>query len=161
MRKILLSLAILGSLLNFNSVVFACTSSSECQPTQRCDSFGTCVRGSESTTTGVQQPNIGGVQQPNVGGVQQPLTNGLNITPPAGLPTNIGELFNNVISFILLLVIPIATIMVLYSGWLFLVGGDDNIKKAKQNLWWIFIGLVVIAISSSLPNVIQSILLGN
>ena len=55
-------------------------------------------------------------------------------------------LVDNVIDFLIFtLAIPIATIIIMYAGWIFLTKGasPDAIKKAKGMMWNVLIGLSI------------------
>lgn len=74
---------------------------------------------------------------------------GDNVAKSAGLPTNSGgpvAIISNVIAFVLGFLGMVATIMILYAGYLWMSAGgsEDNIKKAKKILEAGVIGLVII-----------------
>ena len=82
------------------------------------------------------------------------------ICNPLGQDATITTLIDKIINFFLFLAGPIAVIMVVYAGFLFITGGDkpDNIKQAKQTLMWVVIGLIVLILSKSVVGFVNSVL---
>lgn len=58
----------------------------------------------------------------------------------------------NIVNFLLSLLIPVATIAVIFAGFQYLTsaGNPDMMQKAKTNLLWIVIGLITIIVAKSL-----------
>ena len=56
------------------------------------------------------------------------------------------ELIEDITVIILDVGIPLAAIMLIYSGFLFVTAGgnEEKLKKAKQNFYWAIIGAAVI-----------------
>jgi len=59
---------------------------------------------------------------------------------------------DNIVDFLLALAGPIAILMLVYAGYLFVVGGtnENNIKKAKQIILWSVVGIAVLVLSKSI-----------
>ncbi len=89
------------------------------------------------------------------GGGQEPL-----ITPPAGLPTDVCALLNNLTDFALKLAIVVTPFFVLWAAWLFIsAGGNENqITTARRILFYVIVGFVVVLLSRGLVLVIQDVL---
>ena len=62
--------------------------------------------------------------------------------------------------FIFSLALPVAIIMILYGGFLYMTAGgsEDKIKKAHQALLWALIGLAIVLAGKGLVRVICSAL---
>jgi len=93
------------------------------------------------------------------------------VGPPMGsatLPnfigyTSISALIAAIANFLITyIVMPFAVIMIIYSGLLFVTAGgnEEKIKKAKRNLSWTLLGVVIILSANVLITYIQSLLSG-
>lgn len=73
---------------------------------------------------------------------------------------DITVLIDRVINFFLYLAGPIAVLMTVYAGYLFITGGNkpEEIKKAKQTLLWVVIGVIVLILSKSAVVFVNSFL---
>ncbi|MDD5590286.1 MAG: pilin [Candidatus Portnoybacteria bacterium] len=62
--------------------------------------------------------------------------------------------------WIRLIAIPIASIMILYAGFLFMTSGgnEEKVKTAKRTLLWTVIGIAIIIIGSGFITLIKDIL---
>jgi hypothetical protein len=62
--------------------------------------------------------------------------------------------------WIYLISIPLASIMILYAGFLFMTSGgnEERIKTAKRTLLWTVVGIVIIIIGSGFISLIKDIL---
>lgn len=73
------------------------------------------------------------------------------------------KLIEDITQIILDVGLPLAAIMIIYSGFLFVTAGgsDEKLKKAKQNFYWAIIGAAVIigarVIASAVVNFAQSL----
>ena len=87
----------------------------------------------------------------------EPIT--VEIRPPGGYETLI-DLVKAIGRFLLQIAIPIAVIIIIWAGLLFLTsqGNKDQIAKAKKALLYAGIGLVIILIGQGFVTLIQSIL---
>lgn len=81
------------------------------------------------------------------------------ITNPLGV-TNLEDIITKVSSAILNLAIPVAVVMYLYAGFLFLTAGakPGNIETAKKVMLYTTIGLAVIYIGGGFVSLIKSVL---
>ena len=89
--------------------------------------------------TGLEDPVFtGGTDIPTGGGV-------LPVLEPV-------DVFNSLIVKGLLLLGGIATIMIIYGGYLILFGGEneDNYKKGKKIVTYAVVGIIVIALAASI-----------
>ena len=89
-----------------------------------------------------------------------------DLTPPAISPPDInlsGDIFDilaNIASFITRIALPLAGIMILWAGFLFLTSGGvpEKIKLAQKTLIYTVVGYIIILVSSSLMNLIRNLL---
>lgn len=87
----------------------------------------------------------------------------LCIQPPAGLPTDVTTLINNIIKFLTNdLLPPIIILVVLWSAFQFLTAGGDpkKINAAKQTLLYAIIGTVILLIGEGIVLIIKGFLFG-
>lgn len=115
-----------------------------------------------SNTLIVPIPVRGGVgQQPPVVGQQpgQSVSVSFNIENPIQSESLI-DLAKAIGRFLFQIAIPIAVIVIIYSGILFLTSGGnkEKITKARQALWYAIIGLAIILIGQGFFTLIKSIL---
>ena len=84
---------------------------------------------------------------------------GVNIVNPIGVST-FPELFDKIATFLLEIGGSIATLMILYSAFLFMTGGGDpeKIKRAKTSLLYALIGLAILLSAKGLTLVVKDIL---
>ncbi|GEM_PF-4830489 len=70
------------------------------------------------------------------------------------------DLIGKILDFIFTLSFPVAAVMVMVAGFLFVTGGGDPIKlkKAKDILLWTAIGFGIILVSKGFPFLIKDIL---
>ncbi|MBI3458854.1 hypothetical protein HY061_01160 [Candidatus Azambacteria bacterium] len=70
------------------------------------------------------------------------------------------DLANTIAFFMLKVASPIAIIMVIWSGLLFMTSGGDEtkVKSAKDTLLWTIVAIVVIALSFSVTSILNSLL---
>jgi prepilin signal peptidase PulO-like enzyme (type II secretory pathway) len=75
-------------------------------------------------------------------------------------PSSIQELFTSIGQFLFALLIPLATLAIIWSGVMLITAGgnEDRVKKGRAWLLWAIIGLAVGLIGYGLVNLIQSIL---
>ena len=73
------------------------------------------------------------------------------------------QLIEDITQIILTVGLPVAAIMLIYSGFLFVTarGNEEQLKKAKQNFFWAIIGAAVIigarVIAGAVVNFAQSL----
>jgi zinc transporter ZupT len=92
-----------------------------------------------------------------------PAGTGYQITNPLG-SNNLDEILQRLASALIDLAIPVAAVMYLYAGFLWLTAGakSENYTKAKTVFKYTTIGLVVIFIGGGFVDLIRSVLnLGN
>lgn len=102
----------------------------------------------------------------------QPASNpGGGVGPPIGnatLPnfigyTSVSALIVAIANFLVTYIfMPFAVLMIIYSGILFVTAGgnEEKIKRAKRNLSWTLLGVVIILSANVLITYIQSLLSG-
>ena len=75
-------------------------------------------------------------------------------------PSSIQELFTSIAQFLFGLLIPLATLAIIWSGVMLITAGgnEDRVKKGRAWLLWAVIGLAVGLIGYGLVNLLQSIL---
>lgn len=83
----------------------------------------------------------------------------VEIPNPVGATTFAG-LIGQIVDFLILVIIPIATIMILYAGLLFMTSGGsvEKVQKAKQTLTWAVVGIAILLISRGITSIIASFL---
>ncbi|MFC1595142.1 pilin [Patescibacteria group bacterium] len=56
------------------------------------------------------------------------------------------ELIDDIMSWVIMIALPIASIMIIYAGFLFVTskGNEEKLKKAKSVLLWAIIGTAVV-----------------
>ena len=82
------------------------------------------------------------------------------ICNPLGEGANIDVLIDRIINFLLYLASPLAVVMIVYAGFLFMTGGDkpEQVKKAKQTLLWTVVGVVILILAKSVTVFVKSFL---
>ncbi len=82
------------------------------------------------------------------------------ICNPLGDDATITVLIDRIINFLLYLAAPIAVLMTVYAGFLFITRGDkpEEIKKASKMLLYIVIGVIVLILSKSVVGFVNSFL---
>lgn len=82
------------------------------------------------------------------------------ICDPLNSNGDITVLIDRIINFLLLLAGPIAVLMTVYAGFLFITRGDkpEEIKKASKMLLYIVIGVIVLILSKSVVGFVNSFL---
>ena len=83
------------------------------------------------------------------------------IIPPASiLPTTIPGLVDNILTWLLTFAGAFAVLAVIYSGFMYITAGSDSdqAEKAKKNLTWAIIGVVLVAMSVLIVSQINRIL---
>ncbi len=83
-------------------------------------------------------------------------------TPPNEViadPINAGsiqEIADRIINFLLLLAAPIAVIMMVYAGYLFVTAADnkDQVSKARKTILYALVGIAVLALSKAMVNIV-------
>lgn len=97
----------------------------------------------------IMQPIL--AQQGSTGKYEIP--NPINTDSFEGLVKKIAEWFYKIM-------VPLAAIMVLYAGFLFLTSGGDEekIKKAKKAITYTIVGVAIIVIGAGFITLIKSIL---
>lgn len=80
--------------------------------------------------------------------------------PLRGGPNNIFEIINIITRWILQLSIPIAVLAILWAGFLYLTAGANvnNVKKARDVLWYTVIGLAIIFVGRGFITLIYSVI---
>lgn len=97
--------------------------------------------------------------QNNQNNAPQTATKSFSFNPPTGSKT-ISDLINGVLSWAIKIVIPIATLVIIFAGFTLLTSrGDPNrIKLGKSMLTWAIVGLAVILIGKGFITLIKSII---
>lgn len=99
-------------------------------------------------------PKIGladltGGQQSDDITIQNPLT-----------ANSIPEVLDAIINFLLTLAAPIAVIMTIFAGYLFLIAGDnqEKVKTARKTLLYVVIGVAILILSKGIVSLAKSFL---
>lgn len=82
-------------------------------------------------------------------------------TYPNPLGTNsIIELIARILRFVYAIAIPLAVIMIIYSGILFLTAGgkEAQVTKARKTIIWVIVGIAIILIGRGIITLIKDIL---
>lgn len=82
--------------------------------------------------------------------VQSPV----NITSTTDLVNVIGKMA----TFAATVLIALTILLVIYAGYLYMTGTEDNIKKAKTQLIYIAVGVALILVSASIPPLVRALL---
>ncbi len=85
---------------------------------------------------------------------------GLPIQPPPGIPTDVNQLINNITTWLLTIVAPIAALMILYGAFLILTaaGSSERYESGKKTILYAVIGLVIVIISKALVSIVTQVL---
>lgn len=72
------------------------------------------------------------------------------------------ELVNNIAGFVFKIATPLATLVFLWGGFLFMFSGGDEQKvtKAKQLMLWAAIGLIICLIGTGFTSILKELLEG-
>lgn len=70
---------------------------------------------------------------------------------------------NRIIDFLLLIAWPIAIVMTIWAGFLFITAGDseEKVKKARTMLLYIVIGIAILIFSKGIISLVTNIITGN
>ena len=73
---------------------------------------------------------------------------------------SITGILDKVVDFLLTLAAPIAVVMTIYAGYLFLTAGDkqEQVKTARQTLLYVVIGVAVLILSKGIVSLVNSFL---
>ncbi len=87
---------------------------------------------------------------------------GLSIQPPPGIPTDINQLINNIVTWLLTIVAPLAALIIIYGAFLILTAADnpERYERGKKAILYAVIGLVIVIISKALVAIITQVLGG-
>jgi len=81
-----------------------------------------------------------------------PADNPANIATATAGEGSFRAIARKIVNFILYFLGLIATVMVIYGGFLYITSGGDDTEKAKKVLMYAAIGIVVVLISFALVN---------
>jgi len=72
------------------------------------------------------------------------------------------KLVNNIANWVFLLASPLAFLIFMWGGFLFMVSGgnEEKVTKAKQLMFWAAIGLMVCLIGTGLTSILKQLLGG-
>ncbi|MCS7200918.1 MAG: pilin [Patescibacteria group bacterium] len=92
--------------------------------------------------------NLSYAQQQQVGKPEQLTTvtvpdKFLGCDPGQDLTVCVAKIFSQILSLLLFAAIILATIWVVYAGIVYIVGSEDSKKKAKNNIIYAAVGLVI------------------
>ena len=82
----------------------------------------------------------------------QPSDSPTNITGATGGQSSFRTMLRQIIEFFLYFLGLVATIMVIYGGFLYITSGGEDTEKAKKVLMYSAIGILVILVSFALVN---------
>jgi len=87
-------------------------------------------------------------------------SSGKTLPNPLGEGTTIYSLLSRIMTYLLELAIPVATVMILYGAFQILTAGDDSKKyeSGKDTIKWTVIGFVIILLASGIPSLISELL---
>lgn len=70
------------------------------------------------------------------------------------------DIIQRILTFLLQVAVPLATLVVLWAGFLFMTAGgsEERIKTAKRALWSAVVGIGILLLATGIVNVIKSIL---
>ncbi|HOW12902.1 MAG TPA: pilin [Candidatus Pacearchaeota archaeon] len=70
------------------------------------------------------------------------------------------DLINHIITFLLWIAVPVASLMIIIAAFIMLTGGGnpEKIKQAKNMIIWALVGLIIIFLSIALVNFLKAIL---
>ncbi len=73
---------------------------------------------------------------------------------------SVTALADKIVDFIIFLAAPIAVLMTVYAGYLFITAADkqEQVKKARQTLLWVVVGVIVLILSKSAVVFVNSFL---
>ncbi len=99
----------------------------------------------------------GNTGSPGVSGNTQ--SPGIGITNPLQAK-DLTELLNNIINFLLTLAAPIAVIMMIYAGYLFITASDneEKVKTARKTMLYVVIGIAILILSKGVVTLVSSFL---
>ena len=85
---------------------------------------------------------------------KNPLEKGINVS-------NIPDLLLALVDFVLLIGVPIIVVCIIYSGFLFVTGGDNEskVQKARFVFTWTVIGALVLLGAKGIAMAVQSTVL--
>jgi len=88
-------------------------------------------------------------------------TIGVTIPNPLGTESFI-DLINRVIDFLLKVAVPLAALVILYAGFLFLTAGgnEERVKSAKRAFLWAVVGIIILMIARGMVTLIKTIITG-
>ncbi len=83
------------------------------------------------------------------GGIQNPLKS-----------NDLSQLLDNIINFLLTLAAPIAVIMMIYAGYLFITASDneEKVKTARKTMLYVVIGIAILILSKGVVTLVSSFL---
>ena len=84
----------------------------------------------------------------------------VQIKNPLATTGTVDQIIDNIINFLLTIGIPIAGVMCVYAGFLFLTSGGDSkkIKTAKDTLIYAAVGIGILIISKGLVTLVADII---
>ena len=112
----------------------------------------------DSTTGGSSTDTTTGTP-PSFDKLGNPLGGGAGGAGIGSVPELIVELLN----VVMLVAVPLVALAIIYAGFLFVtaLGNEEKLKKAKQTLWYVFIGAVIVlgalVIANAIGGTIESI----
>jgi len=70
------------------------------------------------------------------------------------------DITNSIIDWLLIIGVPIAVIMIIYAGflWMTSAGSEDKVTKARKTLTWALIGLGVLIIGKGFVSILKELL---
>lgn len=82
------------------------------------------------------------------------------IDNPLGRGATFERVINNIVRYANLLLAPLATIMVLVAGLMYMTSGgnEERLKTARQTLLWAVVGIAIVLISNGALAIIKSAL---
>lgn len=89
----------------------------------------------------------------------KPIDFNINLVQPSRF-RDLAEFVNAISGYILQLAIPLAVVLIIYAGVKFILarGNIGEVSKAKQILWYVFIGLAIVLIGRGFISLITSLI---
>lgn len=79
---------------------------------------------------------------------------------PLGTTSTFAEIIDRIVGYLIIIAAPIVTLMILIAAFKILTAGDnpENLKGAKQTIFWTVIGYAIILLSKGITLIIKQLL---
>lgn len=79
----------------------------------------------------------------------------LSQQPPAGTPSVISTFLSKLTLLIFRIAVALGVIFLIYIGIKYIVSGGEGVKNVHQFLIWLLIGLALVFLAASFPNIVK------